>query len=406
AKGKGKTDETVRQSELIAQGNLTIKAVDGLKIDYKHLDQQSVSQAIDAMVQADPNLAWLKDAEARGDIDWRAVQEFHDSYSYSSSGMGPATQLAVAIAAAAIGGMAAAGALSSAGVAGGSFAMGAGVGAAGSLAGTAGVSLINNKGDLGKVLSDSFSSDNLKQMAIASLVGGLTSAYFDDMLNTKTDPITKKVTVDLSDVSGVSRFAANQAAQNITSTALSKTMGQGGSFGDALKDSVYNTFAAAGFNAIGDFGSTHGLQAGDAQMVVMHALMGGLAAQARGDSFAAGAAGAGLNEALVADLDKLVSGYSPENREALLTMSSQLVGLIGAVAQDSNASSSQLETGAWAAKNSVQYNYLNHEENQERFEAKKACNGGDSTACGRVDELNQLDRNRDLALLAACSPGG
>ncbi|MCH0726281.1 hypothetical protein K9U74_34150, partial [Pseudomonas aeruginosa] len=54
----------------------------------------------------------------------------------------------------------------------------------------------------------------------------------------------------------------------------------------------------------------------------------------------------------------------------------------------------------------VQYNYLNHEENQERFEAKKACNGGDSTACGRVDELNQLDRNRDLALLAACSPGG
>lgn len=56
-------------------------------------------QAIDAMVQADPNLAWIKEAEARGDVDWRAVQEFHDSYSYSSSGMGPATQLAVAIAA-------------------------------------------------------------------------------------------------------------------------------------------------------------------------------------------------------------------------------------------------------------------------------------------------------------------
>ncbi|RTW79107.1 DUF6862 domain-containing protein, partial [Pseudomonas aeruginosa] len=57
-------------------------------------------------------------------------------------------------------------------------------------------------------------------------------------------------------------------------------------------------------------------------------------------------------------------------------------------------------------RNSVQYNYLNHEENQERFEAKKACNGGDSTACGRVDELNQLDRSRDLALLTACSSGG
>ncbi|MBN0712574.1 hypothetical protein JTM07_34800, partial [Pseudomonas aeruginosa] len=74
--------------------------------------------------------------------------------------------------------------------------------------------------------------------------------------------------------------------------------------------------------------------------------------------------------------------------------------------KDPGASYKELETGSWAARNSVQYNYLNHEENQERFEAKKACNGGDSTACGRVDELNQLDRSRDLALLTACSSDG
>ncbi|MEN1388544.1 DUF637 domain-containing protein, partial [Pseudomonas aeruginosa] len=95
-----------------------------------------------------------------------------------------------AIAAAAIGGMAAAGALSGAGVGASSFAMGAGVGAAGSLSGTAAVSLINNKGDLGKVLKDSFSSDSLKQIAIASLTGGLTAEYFDGILQTKTDPLT------------------------------------------------------------------------------------------------------------------------------------------------------------------------------------------------------------------------
>ncbi|WP_168187661.1 hypothetical protein, partial [Pseudomonas sp. HMSC75E02] len=58
AKGKGQTDETLRQSQLIAQGELAIKAVEGLKIDIKHIDQQSVGQTIDAMVQADPNLAW------------------------------------------------------------------------------------------------------------------------------------------------------------------------------------------------------------------------------------------------------------------------------------------------------------------------------------------------------------
>ncbi|MCV0243907.1 DUF637 domain-containing protein, partial [Pseudomonas aeruginosa] len=383
SKGKGQTDETVRQSQIVAQGNLAIKAVEGLKIDLKHIDQKTVSQTIDAMVQADPQLAWLKEAEQRGDVDWRMVQEVHDSWKYSNSGLGAAPSLAIAIVAAAYLGP-----------------------VYGPMASNLAVGTINNGGDLGKGLQHATSSSALKSYAIAAATAYLTTEYFDKVLDTKTNVDTSKVTVDLSTVSGASRFAANQAMQNLTSTALGKAMGQGGSFGDALKDSLYNTFAAAGFNAIGDFGKTHKLETGSAQMVVMHALMGGLAAQARGDSFAAGAIGAGLNEALVKDLDKLVSSYSPENREAMLAMASQLTGLVGVVAKDPGASYKELETGSWAARNSVQYNYLNHEENQERFEAKKACNGGDSTACGRVDELNQLDRNRDLALLAACSPGG
>ncbi|MCD2832330.1 hypothetical protein, partial [Pseudomonas aeruginosa] len=57
AKGKGQTDETLRQTQIVAQGNLAIKAVEGLKIDLKHIDQKTVSQTIDAMVQADPQLA-------------------------------------------------------------------------------------------------------------------------------------------------------------------------------------------------------------------------------------------------------------------------------------------------------------------------------------------------------------
>ncbi|MCR3766790.1 hemagglutinin repeat-containing protein, partial [Pseudomonas aeruginosa] len=66
SKGKGQTDETVRQTQIVAQGNLAIKAVEGLKIDLKHIDQKTVSQTIDAMVQADPQLAWLKQMEQRG----------------------------------------------------------------------------------------------------------------------------------------------------------------------------------------------------------------------------------------------------------------------------------------------------------------------------------------------------
>jgi len=102
SKGRGNTDETLRQSSLVAGGSLTIKAVEGLKIDIKHIDQKSVSQAIDAMVQADPQLAWLKQAEARGDVDWRQVKEIHESFKYNNSGLGPAAQLIIAIALAAV----------------------------------------------------------------------------------------------------------------------------------------------------------------------------------------------------------------------------------------------------------------------------------------------------------------
>ncbi|VTS50802.1 Possible hemagglutinin (DUF637) [Streptococcus dysgalactiae subsp. equisimilis] len=378
SKGKGQTDETVRQSQIVAQGNLAIKAVEGLKIDLKHIDQKTVSQTIDAMVQADPQLAWLKEAEQRGDVDWRRVREVHDSWKYSNSGLGAAPSLAIAIVAAAYLGP-----------------------VYGPMASNLAVGTINNGGDLGKGLQHATSSSALKSYAIAAATAYLTTEYFDKVLDTKTNVDTSKVTVDLSTVSGASRFAANQAMQNLTSTALGKAMGQGGSFGDALKDSLYNTFAAAGFNAIGDFGKTHKLETGSAQMVVMHALMGGLAAQARGDSFAAGAIGAGLNEALVKDLDKLVSSYSPENREAMLTMASQLTGLIGAVVQNPDASQSDLDAAAWAARNSTQYNFLAHELDEFEEEASQCKAKGN---CKDVqDKYRALSVANDDALTATCS---
>lgn len=384
SKGKGQTDETLRQTQLIAQGNVAIKAVEGLKIDIKHIDQQSVSQAIDAMVKADPNLAWLKEAEKRGDVDWRQVREIHDSWKYSNSGLGAAPSMVIAIVASAYLGP-----------------------LYGAMASNLAIGTINNKGDLGRGLKEAASTDNLKRYAITAATAYLAENYFDDILKTKTNPFTQKVTVDLSSLSGVGRFAANQVMQSVTSTALSKAVGLGGSFSDALKDSLYNTFAAAGFNAIGDFGKTHGLEAGDAQMVVMHAVMGGLAAEARGGSFAAGAAGAGLNEALVGDLDKLISSYSPANREALLTMSSQLVGILGVLVQNNNATADQLETGAWAARNSTQYNYLLHNEIQARAKEVKGCGGEAKCEEGVLKRYADLDkaRNEDLPGLCQSDPG-
>ncbi|MHC2148959.1 hypothetical protein ACVI9W_004941 [Pseudomonas sp. 210_17 TE3656] len=73
-------------------------------------------------------------------------------------------------------------------------------------------------------------------------------------------------------------------------------------------------------------------------------------------------------------------------------MSSQLVGLIAAVAQDSNASASQLETAAWAAKNSTQYNFLAHQD-LDGFEAEAR----ECKALGTCDKVQQ--KYRDLSLV-------
>ncbi len=82
---EGSTRETLRQSELRYQGELAIQAAQGITIDVPEVNAQSVRQVIDAMAEANPDLAWLQAMEARGDINWRQVEAIHDSWSYSQS---------------------------------------------------------------------------------------------------------------------------------------------------------------------------------------------------------------------------------------------------------------------------------------------------------------------------------
>ncbi|SCW99140.1 MULTISPECIES: filamentous hemagglutinin N-terminal domain-containing protein [unclassified Pseudomonas] len=369
SKGKGNTDETLRQTQMVAKGNIVIKAVDGLQIDVKQVNQQTVSQAIDAMVKADPQLAWLKQAEARGDVDWRLVKEIHQSFKYENSGLGPASQMIIAIVMAAVVGPAALSAFASLGTIGSAGLAAIATGAATN----ATTSFINNGGNLGAVFQDVTSSDALKGYVISGVTAGLTAGVFDGMLKTTTNPITGKVTVDLSSLEGVGRFAGNQILQGETSALLGKALGQGGSGSDALKGALFNTLAAASFNAVGDY--TKGIiDDGSLQKIALHAMVGGLLAKATGGDFKTGALAAGANEALVADLDNLVKG-----NENLLTMSSQIVGILAATAQK-DVDSSTLEKAAWIAKNASQYNRQLHKEDRELAKQLAARSGGKYTA--------------------------
>jgi len=114
---------------------------------------------------ADPSLAWIKQAELQGDIDWRQVKEIHDPFKYSHSWLGAGAQLVLAIVMAAFVGPVAMGALTTAGA---STAVAAGGPAvASSAATTAASSFISNQGNLGGVLRDTFSGTALRGYALA-----------------------------------------------------------------------------------------------------------------------------------------------------------------------------------------------------------------------------------------------
>ncbi|MCO8314386.1 DUF637 domain-containing protein, partial [Pseudomonas mandelii] len=393
---KGQVDETLRQSQLIAKGQTLIKAVDGLHIDIKDINQQSVSQAIDAMVQADPSMAWLKDVEARGDVDWRRVKELHDSWDESHSGLGGPAMIIIIIIVTYFTAGAASGFVASAANAGAGSAFAAGAAATAttqavaagwanaaltamltSAASTATVSTINNKGDLGAVVKEVFSADSMKNYIVAGAVAGLTTGLFNDWTSTSTESGTAltdstsgalantgKVVASnpggLSSLGGIAQFTANQALQNTTSALLNKALGRDGSLGDALQSSLMNAFAAYGFNLVGDISVENGLPNGGLAKIGLHALMGGLASLAAGGDFKTGALAAGVNEALVDDLASVYAGMPKADRDRLLAMNSQLIGVLATAVQDPKADTDKLQTGAWVAQTGTQYNFGEH----------------------------------------------
>ncbi|RMR10046.1 DUF637 domain-containing protein, partial [Pseudomonas syringae group genomosp. 7] len=387
SKGKGNTDETLRQSELVAKGEVAIRAVDGLKIDIKQVDQQSVSQTIDAMVKADPQLAWLKDAEQRGDVDWRQIKEVHDSFKYNNSSLGQGAMLAIIIVVTVL--TAGAGTFATAGAAAGSAASGAAtaagvsattaatVGAAANAAAVASltsitaqgvVSTINNKGNMGAALKDTFSSDSLKNAAISGLTAGFTEGVIDPQLGGSTKPFNNLTKgFDLSTWGGVGGFAVHAGAQGLASGAINTAV-NGGSLGGNLVNGLVsqagNVAAAIGFYQVGSFADQKLLEAtkagdvtGKAMWVeggigrtTLHALMGGAISSTTGGDFTTGAVAAGASQAMAGALNNVFKA-SPEYRQA----AAQIVGLAAA-----GLAGGDVEKAAWVSATADQYNRQLH----------------------------------------------
>ncbi|WP_425518848.1 RNase A-like domain-containing protein, partial [Pseudomonas lijiangensis] len=418
-KGKGRTDETLRQTEMVVKGELAIRAVEGLKIDIKQVDQQTVSQTIDAMVQADPQLAWLKEAEKRGDVDWRQVKELHDSFKYSNSSLGQGAMLAIMIIVTVL----TAGAASALAASAGSFvgagstmaaataatastsAAAAGLGnviataALTSMAGTAVVGTINNKGNIGAALKETFSSDGLKNAVIAGLTAGITTGVIDPNLSGSAKELNSiSKGFDLSTLSGIGGFAVNAGAQGVAS-GLINTAINGGNLGDNLASGLAsqagNVVAAVGFYQVGSIadekywkayvkGDTQGMAfwtEGGMGRTALHALMGGAVSSATGGDFMTGAVAAGASQAMAGVLKDVLINH-PEFREA----ASKLVGLTAA-----GVAGGDVDKAVWVAGMADQYNRQLHplEEKWLKENAKEFADKLNITEQEAMERLSQ-----------------
>ncbi|MGA9704589.1 filamentous hemagglutinin N-terminal domain-containing protein, partial [Pseudomonas sp.] len=400
SKGKGHTDETLRQSELISKGDLAITAAKGLHIDIKQIDQKTVSQTIDAMVQADPQLAWLKEAEQRGDVDWQRVKEVHDSFKYSNSGMGMGAMLAVVIIVTVVtAGSGTAGAVS-AGASGAATAVGitgttaAAIGAAASAAYTAAVvqsvvSTINNKGNLGAVLKDVTSTESLKGYVTSGLVAGFASGVLDKAFGVSAENASKATHgFELASTDGLTKFVGYTLAEKgfgaVTNTAIN-----GGSLKNNLAQASISAAAdvlsASIYNRLGTQLEFTGIPA----KVGAHAIVGGLIAEAAGGSFRTGALAAGANEAFVASVgDKIFVG---DMHDQLLAMTSQLIGVTVSAAV--GGSDKQQEVAGWVTQQATKFNSLDHPTAERLLNELKACKaGGNCTEAKQRDLIGKYEK--------------
>ncbi|QWA30086.1 DUF637 domain-containing protein [Pseudomonas sp. RC3H12] len=400
-KGKGSTDETLRQSQLVAQGEVLIKAVDGLKIDIRQIDQKTVSQAIDSMVAADPQLAWLKDAERRGDVDWRQVKELHESFKYSHSGLGQGAMLAIIIIVTVLTAGAASGAIGTAAgaTAGSGSAMAAGTAATATTAATsagwanmaltavatsaasgATISTINNRGDLGAVFKDVTSSESLKNYVIAGVSAGV-GGYVAD-----------------------SSFITQMGTRLAVSSAL-KTVASGGKFidnvGEAALGLAADALTGAVYNQVGSSLVGSGLPT----RVAVHAIVGGLIGEMAGGDFATSALAAGANKALIQMYGEQI--FPGAAHDQLLAMTSQLLGM--SVAAVAGGSDKDQQVAGWVAQQATVNNYLKHEEVDKFAQELVGCRGAENPAgCrgGVLDKYEGIRVSKTGAWFEGCKAKG
>ena len=326
--GSGSTTETLALPTFAGGG--TFSAPGGLSVQIPDGDFKSQI----ATLSAQPGMGYLNDLTARTDVNWQPVKLAHDQWSYSQEGLTPAGAALLGVAVAwATGGMGAS-MLGTTGTATSAMANAAFT----SLAAQASITLINNKGDIGKTLKDMSSSSTVK----ATLAAVLTAGVIDKLGATSTMETLRK--------SGGFSDKLTFNLINATGRALTNTAINGGNLEDTLKAALVGGLVDT---AQGRAASLIGANVSDYMAhKLAHALAGCVAGAAAGGACKDGAIGAAMGE-VVGKMFKPANGmfYTEAEKDKVLAYSKMVSGAVAAYA-GGNAQTA-ITTSEVAVKNNL-----------------------------------------------------
>jgi filamentous hemagglutinin len=284
--GSGSTTETLALPSFAGGGTFT--APGGISVQIPEGDFKSQVTSLSQQ----PGMGYLNDLAARSDVNWQPVKLAHDQWSYSQSGLTPAGAALLSVAVA--------------------WAMPAGVGA--NLLGTTGattsamanaaflslsaqasITLVNNKGDIGKTLKDMSSSSTVK----ATLAAALTAGVLDQL--SVSSPEMRAISNNVKNGSAVFSEKLTYNLINATGRALTTTAINGGDLQGALKAALVGGMVDT---AHGQAASLIGQNVSDyLSHKLAHALVGCVAGAAAGGQCKDGAIGGAVGE-IVAEMFK------------------------------------------------------------------------------------------------------
>lgn len=281
-----------------------------------------------------PEYAYLKQLQTVKDVNWNQVQLAYDKWDYKQEGLTGAGAAIIALAVTVV--TSGAGTGAALGLNGAAAA--ATDAAFASLASQASVSLINNKGDVGKTLKELGRSSTVKNLVVAAATAGVADKIGASALN------------NVSDKQWINNLTVNLA--NAGSAALINTAVNGGS----LKDNLEANILAALVN------TAHGEAASKIKQLdqhyiahkIAHAVAGCAAAAANKGKCQDGAIGAAVGEILG---EALLDGRDPgslnvKDRAKIIAKAKLAAGTVAAL------SKGDVNTAANAAAVAVENNSL------------------------------------------------